>query len=129
MNTTDPPCFYGRAEACPCCGAWRQRARELEKLAYLGEHHFPDLTYKARLEELVPQLRAAEARDCNAPSGARGGIDAEVKSCSPPKLSEEARAARAPRPPEELVGALQDRIHPTSGRLRAAKSVRFRGGR
>ena len=62
MNTTDPPCFYGRAEACPCCGAWRQRARELEKLAYLGEHHFPDLTYKAWLEELVPQLRAAEAR-------------------------------------------------------------------
>ena len=40
-----------------------------------------------------------------------------------PKLSEEARAARAPRPPEELVGALQDRIHPTSGRLLAAKPI------
>jgi DNA-binding transcriptional regulator YiaG len=39
------------------------------------------------------------------------------------KLSKEARAARAPRPPEELVGALQDRIHPTSGRLRAAKAI------
>lgn len=38
-------------------------------------------------------------------------------------LSEEARAARAPRPPEELVGALQDRIHPTSGRLLAAKPI------
>jgi hypothetical protein len=49
--------------------AWKDRAEkaearvsELEKLAYLGEHHFPDLTYKARLEELVPQFRAAEAR-------------------------------------------------------------------
>lgn len=45
------------------------------------------------------------------------------------KLSAEARAVRAPRPPQELVGALQDRVHPASGRLRAAKSVRFRGGR
>lgn len=42
---------------------------------------------------------------------------------APPKLSEEARAARAPRAPEELVGALQDRIHPTSGRLLAAKPI------
>ena len=42
---------------------------------------------------------------------------------SPSRLSEQARAARAPRPPEELVGALQDRIHPTSGRLLAAKAI------
>ncbi len=42
---------------------------------------------------------------------------------SPPKLSEKARAARTRRPPEELVGALQDRIHPTSGRLLAAKPI------
>jgi len=41
-----------------------------------------------------------------------------------PKLSAEAMAARAPRPPEELVGALQDRVHATSGRLLAAKAVR-----
>lgn len=33
---------------------------ELLKLAYLGEHRFPDLTFKARLEELVPKLRKAE---------------------------------------------------------------------
>jgi len=39
------------------------------------------------------------------------------------KLSEEARAARAPRPREELVGALQDRIHPTSGRFLAARPI------
>lgn len=42
---------------------------------------------------------------------------------SPPKLDKAARAARAPRPPEELVGALQDRIHPISGRLLAAKPI------
>jgi len=48
----------------------------------------------------------------------------EAHRVSPPKLSDEARAARAPRPPEELVAALQDRIHPTSGRLLAAKAVR-----
>lgn len=47
----------------------------------------------------------------------------EERRVSPPKLSEEARAARVPRPPEELVGALQDRISPTSGRLLAAKPI------
>ncbi len=40
-----------------------------------------------------------------------------------PKLSAEAIAARAPRPPEELVGALQDRVHSSGGRLLAAKAV------
>jgi hypothetical protein len=53
----------------------------------------------------------------------------EARRVSPPKLSEEARAARAPRPPEELVGALQDRIHRDGGMARAAKSVRVRSGR
>lgn len=47
----------------------------------------------------------------------------QARRVSPPMLSEEARAARAPRPPEELVGALQDRVHPTSGRLLAAKPI------
>jgi len=47
----------------------------------------------------------------------------ETRRAVVPKLSKEARAALAPRPPEELVGALQDRIHPTSGRLRAAKAI------
>lgn len=48
---------------------WQERAEaaerriaELEKLAYLGDHHFPDLTYKARLEEAVQDLRSAELR-------------------------------------------------------------------
>ena len=47
----------------------------------------------------------------------------EARRVSPPMHAEEARAARAPRPPEELVGALQDRIHPTSGRLLAARPI------
>ena len=53
----------------------------------------------------------------------------EARRISPPKLSEEARAARAPLPPEELVGARQDRIHRDGGIARAAKSVRVRSGR
>lgn len=53
----------------------------------------------------------------------------EARRVSPSKLSPEVRAARAPRPPEELVGALQDRIHRDSGTARAAKSVRVRSGR
>lgn len=49
----------------------------------------------------------------------------EARRVPPAKLSDDARAARAPRPPEELVDALQDRLHPTSGRLLAAKAVRI----
>jgi hypothetical protein len=40
------------------------------------------------------------------------------------QLRTEAKAARRPRPPEELVDALHDRITPTSGKLIASKSVR-----
>jgi DNA-binding transcriptional regulator YiaG len=46
-----------------------------------------------------------------------------ARRISPPRLSEEVRAARAPRPPEELAAAVDDRIHPTSGRLLAAKVI------
>ena len=53
----------------------------------------------------------------------------EARRISPPKLADEARAARARRTPEELVGALQDRIHRDGGTARAAKSVRVRSGR
>lgn len=48
---------------------------------------------------------------------------------SPPKISKDARTLRALQPPEELVGALQNRIHHDEGAVRAAKSVRIRGGR
>lgn len=34
------------------------RIKELEALAYIGEHHFPDLTWKARCLEAEEQLRA-----------------------------------------------------------------------
>jgi len=53
----------------------------------------------------------------------------EARRVSPPKLSQEARTARAPYSPEQLVGALQDRIHRDGGTGRAAKSVRVRSGR
>ncbi len=42
---------------------------------------------------------------------------------APPKVAQEARAARVPPSPEDLVGALQDRVHPASGRLLAAKQI------
>lgn len=35
--------------------------KRLEGLAYIGEHHFPDTTYKRRMEECVAALREAEA--------------------------------------------------------------------
>lgn len=48
----------------------------------------------------------------------------KAQRATPGILSDEARAARAaPVRPEELVGALQDRIHPSSGRLRSAKPI------
>jgi len=40
------------------------------------------------------------------------------------ELSAEARAARAPLRPEELVGAQHDRVHRDPGRARAARTVR-----
>lgn len=45
----------------------------------------------------------------------------------PLRFSEESRRTRAPLLPEDLVGALQDRIHRDDGTARAAKSVRVRG--
>jgi len=41
-------------------------------------------------------------------------------------LSPEAQAARAPRPPEELVGALHDPVHREMGKARAARSVKIK---
>lgn len=40
------------------------------------------------------------------------------------RLSEAERGAREPLSPDDLVGALQDRIHPTSGRLLTAKPIK-----
>lgn len=39
----------------------RAEVERLTALAYIGDHHFPDLTYKARLEEITPKHRAATA--------------------------------------------------------------------
>ena len=43
-----------------------------------------------------------------------------------PRISEEARRARMPRPPGALVDALQDPVHIETGAVRPAKSVRVR---
>jgi DNA-binding transcriptional regulator YiaG len=47
----------------------------------------------------------------------------------PPKVADAALRARAPRPPDELVDALQERVPTKSGPARAARSVRVRSGR
>ena len=43
-------------------------------------------------------------------------------------LSPAARAARLPRPPEDMVDALQDRVHEDAGPVRAGRSVRTESG-
>ncbi len=50
----------------------------------------------------------------------------DARRMLPTTRSSERRAARAPLPPEALVGALQDRIHRDGGAVRAVKSVRVR---
>lgn len=72
-------------------------------------------------EDGILPLDLLVAKDYERVISIMGGGDA--RRASPPKLSKEARAARAPRPPAELVGALQDRVHPTSGRLLGAKVI------
>jgi len=49
--------------------------------------------------------------------------EAGVARAPTPTSPTTAREKRTPRPPEELVGALQERVHPASGRLRAAKVI------
>lgn len=46
-----------------------------------------------------------------------------------PALSKEARVARAPLRPGELIDELGDRTHQGRGRVRLAKSVKVKGGR
>jgi transcriptional regulator with XRE-family HTH domain len=45
-----------------------------------------------------------------------------------PLVSDGAKLARTPRPPEDLVGALHNRVHHKTGQSRAARSVRTRSG-
>ena len=56
------------------------------------------------------------------------GETASHPRAAPSPLSQAARDARRPRPPAELVGALQDSVHRELGRTRAARSVKVRGG-
>lgn len=53
----------------------------------------------------------------------------EIGPAPRPKLSAQARTARAPSAPDELVGALQDRVHREGGKTRVVRSARARGGR
>jgi transcriptional regulator with XRE-family HTH domain len=44
-------------------------------------------------------------------------------------LTREAREARKPQPPDELVGALQDRVHIKAGKARPGRAVKVRRAR
>lgn len=67
--------------------------------------------------DLLVEERFDEAR---ARLGVGGGRPRPVLK----ELSAEAKAARAPLRPEELVEAQHDRVHPASSRSRAARTVR-----
>jgi hypothetical protein len=47
-------------------------------------------------------------------------MKSEAVDLRPAPLSDAAKKARAPRPPEELVAARQDRVHVEKGKLIAA---------
>ena len=55
------------------------------------------------------------------------GVGGEPERPAPKPLSQAARDARKPPPPEELVNALQASVHREIGRPRAARSVKVRG--
>ncbi len=56
-----------------------------------------------------------------------GGVDSS--RLSPRRLTKRAGMTHDASGPDDLVGALQDRIHRDDGRIRVAKSARVRGGR
>jgi transcriptional regulator with XRE-family HTH domain len=54
------------------------------------------------------------------------GVGAGRRELKPPPLSPEAREARKPQPPEELIGALQDRAHVDVGSARPGRAVKIK---
>ena len=88
----------------------------------------PDLDDPATKGCLVALL--CEVNAFAAPSPAMGGgaiARSLLKAWGRPvvkELSDEAKEARKPPPPEVLMGALQDRVHKDPGRGRAAKVAR-----
>lgn len=79
-----------------------ERVKALEALAYLGEHHFPDLTYKARLEELVPVLRRVEAE--------HAALVALAKELAVAALAVDAMGEADDEPDERTERATTDRL-------------------
>lgn len=74
----------------------------------------------AREDETIP-FDLLAARNYERVLTILGESDAQPVQQS--RLASQAASARSPQPPEELVGALQDRIHPATGRLLASKAI------
>ena len=80
-----------------------------------------------QIEQLVLRVRVY-CKDCCSPipkTIAFGFSTAEARVVSDDEQSQDdgGEDTHRPRPPDELVDALQDPIHPTSGRLLAAKEI------
>ena len=85
------------------------------QLSRYGVSRFEIVDTKAR--PIARQFRVLDAMPLT---------DAEAIVRELNSLSDKAKAARLPRPPEELVGTLEDRPHREPGVVRAAKSVRIK---
>lgn len=81
----------------------------------------------AREDGLIPLDLLAEGRFSQV--SALTGMGPGRVRLERPALSPEEKASRRPRPPEELVGALQDPIHTNKGRLLSAQPIRTRRGK
>lgn len=106
---------------CPACKK-RFRVGDYTALVALGPGASAENRQRAR--EGRPYNAIAVQVHYACATGFENEEQGEEKRMTLGSLSAEAKAARAPLRPEELVGALQDRVHRDPGRARAAKSVR-----
>lgn len=73
----------------------RKELERLRKLAYLGDRHFPDLTYQARLEELVPEFRRLQAVLRGEDDAANEAVSREIRFGFPGDFSKSPSFLRA----------------------------------
>lgn len=114
---------------CPHCGVpWNALMRDVVEQVEKERAVISD--YRAQLAEATRKLAFVEGTleyYAERPGGltARHALAAiRAESTRPAPLSPEAQAARKPLPPEDLVNALQDRVHIERGELIASQPIR-----